>query len=249
MESQRTGTYEPSSVATTDGGRVVDSYTTGTRAAGGYGPASRTGENVMTVRDRVQWGPILAGLLSAIATLVVMTVLGIALGASVLDRDASGGEISTWAGVWGAISLIFSFFVGGWMAAKTAAVGGPFAGLMNGFTVGAAALTLILWLTASGVGNLFGTVSQNLGDIVNVAQDQAQQQGVTAQDAQQQAQDAQGQAQQAATQAEETARGAFDEVRDGAWGTLGGILLALGAATLGGYLGHNKRRELIEGTG
>ncbi len=250
MESQRTGSYEPGTVTAADGDRIAGSptgYATGVR--GGLGPAIAAGENVMTVRNRVQWGPIIAGLATAIATFLLLTVLGIALGASVLERDASGQEIGTWAAIWGAISAIASFFVGGWLAAKTAAVGGPFSGLINGLMVGATGLILILWLTGTGLGNLFGTVSSNLGDIVNVAQDQAQQEGVTTEDAQQQAQQAQDQAQQAGQQTEQTLRNSFDEVRNGAWGTFLGLLLPLVAAALGGYLGHNKRRELIEGTG
>ncbi len=213
------------------------------------GRGTDVGENVLAVRNRVQWGPILSGILAAIATMLLLTVLGIALGASVLDRNAPGEEIGTWAAVWGAISAIVAFFVGGWLAAKTAAVGGPFAGLINGFTVGAAGLVLVLWLTGIGLGNLFGTIGANIGDIANVAQDQARSPGVTAQDAQAQADQAAAEADQAAAGAEQTARSAFDEIRNGAWGTFVGLLLALGAATLGGYLGHNKREDLILGTG
>ena len=250
METQRSGSYEPGTMqaTVTDGGRVHgDAPAYGTQPLTTYSSAIQTGENVMPVRNRVQWGPIVSGLLTAIVTMLVMTVLGIALGASVLDRAAPGEEIGTWAAVWGGISAIVSFFVGGWVAAKTAAVGGPFAGLINGFMVGAAGLALILWLTGTGLGNLFGTIGANIGDIANVAQDQAQQQGVTAEDAQAQA--GQAQADQAAANAEQTARNSFDEIRDSAWGTLVGLLLALGAAALGGYLGHNKREDLLRGTG
>jgi hypothetical protein len=35
-------------------------------------------------------------------------------------------------------------------------------------------------------------------------------------------------------------------VKDAAWGTLGGLLLALGAATLGGLVGANSRSDLRE---
>jgi len=252
METQRPGSYESGTVTVGDGDRIADrgtTYSTGLRR--GYGPASGVGENVMTVRNRVQWGPIIAGLATAIATFLLLTVLGLALGASVLDPANSAGEIGTWAAIWGAISAIASFLLGGWVAAKTAAVDGPFAGLMNGFLVGAAGLLLLTWLTSTGLGNLFGTLSSNVGDILNVAQDTAQQQGVTPQDAQNQAQDAQAQAGQAVDQATQNldTEGTFDNVRDSAFGTFLGLLLPLAAAALGGYLGHNKRRELIEGTG
>ncbi len=219
MSTQRTGTYDPDTIPARDDDRIVGGTARyATRPVVADGGRIGTGENVMTVRDRVQWDPIVAGLMSAIATFLLMTVLGIAVGASVLDPADSGQEIGTWAAAWGAISAIVAFFVGGWLAAKTAAVGGSFAGLVNGFLVGASGLVLILWLTGIGLGNVFGTLSANLGDILNVAQDTAQApDGVEAQDA-------------------------FETVRDSAFGTFIGLLLPLVAAALGGWLGHNKRR-------
>jgi len=252
MDTERTGTYEPGTVGTGNGDRIIGStptYTTD-RQYIGTGAPIQTGENILPARNRVQWGPIIAGVVSALATFLLMTVLGLALGASVLDPANSAGEISTWAAVWGAISAILAFFVGGWVAAKTAAVDGPFAGLMNGLMAGAAGLLLILWLTANGLGNVFGTISSNIGDLANLGQDVAQQQGVTPQEAQGQAQ---AQAQDAQAQAEQAVAGAdtettFDRVRNGALGTFLGLLLPLLAAALGGYLGHHKRSELIHGT-
>lgn len=251
MDTERTGTFEPGVVG--DGSR--DPLVTATP---GYGNRAyltgdsgiRTGENELSVRNRVQWGPIIAGVATAIATFLLLTVLGIALGASVLDPTDTAGDIGTWAAVWGAISAIVAFFVGGWLAAKTAAVDGPFAGLVNGLMAGAAGLILILWLSSTGLGNLFGTISSNVGDIANLGQDIAQQEGVTAEEAQA---DAEAQVDEAQAQVEETVAGlddqdTFDTVRDSAFGTFLGLLLPLVAAALGGYLGHNKRAELIHGT-
>lgn len=247
MNTQGTGTYEPRTIPTSDDDRVVGGTTRyAARPPVVDNARIGTGENVMTVRNRVQWGPIVAGLVSAIATFLLMTVLGIAVGASVLDPANSGQEIGTWAAVWGAISAILSFFVGGWLAAKTAAVGGSFGGLVNGFLVGASGLVLILWLTGIGLGNVFGTLSANLGDIVNVAQDTAQAQNVTPSEAQDQAQQA---VDQVASAVDVQPENAFGAVRDSALGTFLGLLLPLVAAALGGWLGRNTRRELIEGTG
>jgi len=253
MQEQGTGSYEPGTgtPSLAAGDRVIGDTSTvsapiGARTFNQSG--TQVGENTLEVKNRVQWGPIMAGLLSTITSLLVLTVLGLAIGASAFEPRTSGESIGTAAAIWGAASAILSFLIGGWVAAKTAAVGGPGSGLINGLMVGATALALILYLTGSGLGNLFGTVGNNIGDIANVAQDQAQTQGVSTQDAQNQAQQAQGQIQDAQTNAENTVRSSFDEVRNSAWGTLAGLLLALGAAGLGGLLGHNKRRDLIEGT-
>jgi len=133
------------------------------------GQATSVGENVLAVRNRVQWGPIIAGVLSAIVAFLLLTILGFVLGASVLDPANTAGQIGTWAAVWGALSAIVAFFLGGWIAARTAAVDGAFAGTINGLMVGAAGLLFIIWLTASGLGNLFGTIGATVGSVLNVA--------------------------------------------------------------------------------
>src|SRR3954452_15631277 len=88
----------------------------------GLGAPVTTGENILTARNRIQWGPILAGVLGALIVFLLLTVLGIGIGASVLGPRNQAGDIGTWAAVWGAISAIVAFFLGGWIAAQTAAV-------------------------------------------------------------------------------------------------------------------------------
>ncbi len=245
MQDQGVGSYERGAgTAPMSGDRVISNTPTYGSPVGGQTFAdsgTRVGENTLDVRNRVQWGPIVAGLVSTIASMLVLTVLGLAIGASAFEPRTTGDTIGTAAAIWGAASAIISFLIGGWVAAKTAAVGGRGSGMMNGLMVGATALALILYLTGVGLGNLFGTVGSNIGDIANVAQDTAQTQGITTQDAQATVQDAQN-------TVAATVGNSYDEVRNSAWGTLAGLLLALGAAAVGGLLGHNKRRDLIEGT-
>lgn len=241
------------------------------------GPARRgttgVGENVLAVRNRVQWGPIIAGVLSAIVVFLLLTILGFVLGASVLDPANTAGEIGTWAAIWGAVSAVAAFFIGGWIAARTAAVDGSFAGVINGLMVGAAGLLFIIWLTASGLGNLFGTIGATVGSVLNVAataapaaQDAAnvdanqagnvaeEQTGINLDDPQAAATAVAGQVQQATEQAEEAIAAAdnpqtFEAVRNGALGTLLGLLLPLLASALGGWVGRYERTDLVHGTG
>lgn len=190
-------------------------------------------------KNVIQWGPIIAGVVTAIAVMIVLTVLGLAVGASSLKPRDSGQAIGTFAGIWGGISALIAFFLGGLVSAKSASVAGKGSALLNGFMVGAAVLLLVLYLTGSGVGNLFGTVGSNIGDIANLVQEQADQQDVSTQDAQQQAE-------QAANQARANADKAFDAAKDAAWGTLAGLIIALAAATVGGLAGANSQRDLRE---
>jgi hypothetical protein len=137
-------------------------------------PGVRVGENLMTVRDRVQWGPIAAGTITSLVTLLVLTVLGLAIGASAFEPGTDASDWGTAAGIWGGTSAIAAFFLGGWVAARTAAVGGRFAGMMNGLMAGAATLLLLLWLTTTGVTNFLGFLGNNIADIAAVASDTVQ---------------------------------------------------------------------------
>jgi hypothetical protein len=204
-------------------------------------------EGILPVRNRVQWGPIIAGLVGALTIFVLLTILGIGIGASVLDPNRPADDVGIWATIWGALTIIVAFFAGGWVAAKTAAVGGEFGGMMNGLLVGAAGILLVIWLTSTGLGNLFGMLSSNIGDIANLAGQVAQQEGVTAEEAQSEAQDVAAQAEDQIQQIDPQV--AFEAVRNGAIGTFLGLLLPLIAAGIGGYLGHNTRYELVTGTG
>jgi len=182
------------------------------------------------MKDRVRWGPILAGVLTTIASMIILTVLGLAIGLSAFEpNDLGEGEVSTAAAVWGAASALISFFLGGWVAAKASAVAGAPSGGLNGFIVGAAAIVLLLWMISSGLGNLFGSVGVNVSDISGL--------GNTIQN------------QTGDVDAAQLARDNYDEARNSAWGTLLGLVLPLLAAMFGGIVGHNERSEVVQTVG
>ncbi|MGI8485798.1 MAG: hypothetical protein ACR2OU_16255 [Thermomicrobiales bacterium] len=197
------------------------------------GYAGNPAADSVEVKNRVQVGPIIAGILTAIAIMIILTVLGLAVGSSALEPRDLGQAVGTGAAIWGIVSAIIAFFVGGWVAAKTAAVAGTGSGMINGFMVGAAILAIVLWLTGTGVANILGSISSNIADITNLAKSQ----GVSVQQAQQQAQQ---QVQQVDPQT------VFNSVKDSAWWTLAGIIVPLIAAAVGGWVGHNEREDVIQ---
>ncbi|MEZ0266637.1 MAG: hypothetical protein ACAI43_18055, partial [Phycisphaerae bacterium] len=102
----------------------------------GYTTVGSPNVNVAAVAasptDRVRWGPIIAGLFAALSTLAVLGVLGIAVGASAYDPGDSARNFGIGAGIWGAVSALLAFFIGGWLAARAAAVKGTSNGVLNG---------------------------------------------------------------------------------------------------------------------
>ncbi|HWV24345.1 MAG TPA: hypothetical protein VNZ58_09140 [Thermomicrobiales bacterium] len=197
----------------------------------------RTGwHNTIQVKNRIQVGPIIGGIVLAITVMLILTVLGLAVGASALKPRDIGEKVGIGAAIWGIVSAIIALFIGGWLAAKTSAVGGVGSGIVNGLLVGAGVLVILIWLTSSGFGALLGVLGNNLGDLANVIQNS----GVT----QNQAQQATDQAQQAANQVDVSSL--FDTAKDSAWWTLLGLILMLAAGAVGGWVGHNEDESVIQ---
>jgi hypothetical protein len=242
--------------------QVVESSATGridstglppsTAATGVIGvPAVEVDVADVPMRDRIRWGPIIAGVVTAFAVLLFLTVLGIALGISALG-GGDDNNAQTWgtaAGIWGGLSLLVAFFFGGWMAARAAATLSESDGPLNGFITGAATLLLLLWLATTALTGALGffasTVSNIAGAAAPVAMEAVDQGAVPA--------DTQATVDQAADNpeaavpdeveqaAQQAANTASQAAGPGAWGTTIAIILAIGAATLGGMVGRNER--------
>jgi hypothetical protein len=106
-------------------------------------------------RDQVRWGPIWAGVIVAMATLVILSVLGTAIGVTAADAAAEE-TIEVGGYIWGAAMFLIAFFLGGFAAGRTAAVAGPMSGAFNGAMVWALGLVLAITLTTLGAGAAVG---------------------------------------------------------------------------------------------
>jgi len=206
--------------------------------------------NVVSPRDRVRWGPILAGLLAALATFVLLSILGSAIGATTLSANgnapppgAGGREYGIAAGLWGALSALLSFFIGGYIAAKSSAVGGSGNGWLNGSMVFLSGLFLIIWLASQGAGGLFGALGTNLTDLINLGRSTGVVNSGTPQAAGQVAGQAAANAQAAANDPN-TRNAVVEGARNGLWWSFISILAGLLASGLGGLVGHRGEREV-----
>ena len=192
-------------------------------------------------RDRVRWGPIMAGLATALTSLLILSLLGLAIGLTVVNAGDAAAQGAAPSGlgrnsaIWGALAGLIAFFLGGWVAGHSAAVFDRGWGGLNGALVFLAGVPIILWLASMGMGSvlgslgsLAGSLNPDAGTVQNVA-DQARQ---AAQN----------------TQPVDVARAAAN-ARNTAWGTLLGLVLALGAAAVGGMAGTRRELEIDRRTG
>jgi hypothetical protein len=231
----------------------------GIAADGNAGSLNVTAAAV-TPTDRVRWGPILAGLFTALSTLVVLSVLGAAVAGTAYDPADRARTYGIGAGIWGMASMLLAFLIGGMVAARTAAVRGHHNGVLNGAMVWAVAIPLVIYLISAAIGaagRTAGAVAQTGAVAANAAAqvDQSTVDKTTPESARQQADQAAGkvkgaiddatkspQAQPAAAAKRAVAdpvnqERAADAVAWGAWSTLAALLLSLGAAALGGLMG------------
>lgn len=230
-------------------------HVTGAEYAG-YATSPNLQTTVVTPTDRIRWSAILAGLFTVFTTLVVLGLLGLAIGLSSYDAGDALRNFGLGAGIWGVISMLLAFLVGGWLTARSAATVGRGNGVLNGAMVWVVTIPLLLYFLSSGVGTLLRTTGNLATTGVQAAASSA---GAVvdnvAPGAVEQAQDAAGNV-VAAAQATATALGeqitpqsvetATANASTGAWSTLLGLLLGLVAAMIGGAIG--ARRSLAAGT-
>ena len=211
--------------------------TTADRASQGASPpratqptaSFRSGGNVIqetaviAPRDRVRWGPIFAGLVTALSLFLLLSLLALGLGLTAADAATSQSQtnaIGTAGAVIAAVIGLAAFVLGGFVAARTSAVVGRGPGAMNGFLVWALGIVLILALGAMGVGSLFGAAGDIFGQI--------QASGVDASDVNVDPQVAQ------------------EAVRNSALAGALSLALPALAAVLGGVLGARKEEDLTD---
>lgn len=129
---------------------------------------------IVEYHDRVRWGPIIAGLVTALATQLVLSSLGAAIGLSSIAGSGAprtnAGDVGQAVGIWSIISLFLSLFIGGWVTSRASGPLNRNTALLNGAILWATTLALSSWLLASGVSGAFGVVASNAGDVINQAQ-------------------------------------------------------------------------------
>jgi len=102
--------------------------------------------------DRIRWGPIVAGLFGALTVMAVLGALGVAVGLSSVDAGERASSYGMGAGIWGIISALIAFFVGGWIASSTTARRCGCTGVMQGAMVWMVTIPLLIYLLAGGIG-------------------------------------------------------------------------------------------------
>ncbi|BAY39939.1 hypothetical protein NIES2111_43200 [Nostoc sp. NIES-2111] len=139
-------------------------------------PESTVVGRVGDYHDRVRWGPIISGVLVALATQLILSALFAAIGAGSVANSGAPRSITPGVannvGLWSTVGLLISLFTGGWVTARACGPMNRNTALLNGAILWATTLALSSWLLASGVSGAFGIAASNAGEVINQAQQQ-----------------------------------------------------------------------------
>ena len=114
---------------------------------------------------RVRWGAIFAGWAVGLATQLVLTLLGLAIGAWSIDLQDSepAGGVPIGTGIWTGISMLISAFVGGYITARMSGSSLRSDGLYHGVVVWGVNWLVFAWLTTTAMATILGGVFSAFG--------------------------------------------------------------------------------------
>jgi hypothetical protein len=132
--------------------------------------------------NRVSWGAVLAGVMVALVTQLILNLIGIGVGAASFDptsnANPSGSTFSIVAGIWWALSGILAALAGGYTAGRLSGKPTETSGPWHGLTAWAVTTLLVFYLLSTSVGAIIGGAFRTFGTVVGGA---AQSLGSTAQ--------------------------------------------------------------------
>ena len=110
--------------------------------------------------NKVSWGAIFAGVVVALVTQVLLSMLGVGVGIATLDPatgdNPAASTFSIGAGIWYVLTGIIAAYVGGYIAARMSGKTVATTGALHGLTTWAFTTLLVLYLLTSAVGSLVG---------------------------------------------------------------------------------------------
>ncbi len=129
-------------------------------------PATMAEDAHTTMVSRISWGAVLAGVVVALVTQILLNMLGIGIGAATLDPavgdNPSATSFSIGAGIWFALSTILAALAGGYAAGRLAGVPRESTAGWHGLTAWALTTLVIFYLLGSTVGGLLGGVYRGM---------------------------------------------------------------------------------------
>ncbi|QJD81595.1 YrzE family protein [Spirosoma rhododendri] len=121
---------------------------------------------------RISWSAVFAGVLVAIVTQILLTLLGLGIGLGTIDpveeRNPMAG-LGIGSAIWYIISSLLSLFIGGWVAGRLASTPRSFDGMIHGVLTWCLVTLLTIYFLTTTLGSIIGGVGRLVGGIVKTA--------------------------------------------------------------------------------
>ncbi|MDB5371497.1 MAG: hypothetical protein JWP04_139 [Belnapia sp.] len=127
-------------------------------------------EGAPALPPRISWGAVFAGGVVAVAVGAMLSILGVAIGASAVDAtnaDTPGaGTFSMAAGIWLLVSNLIGLFIGGYVAARLSGTADGTDSSLHGLSVWAIGYLLSAVLLGNVAAGAAGTAVQGVGSLL-----------------------------------------------------------------------------------
>lgn len=122
---------------------------------------------------KVSWGAILAGVALALIVQLLLNLLGVGIGAAVIDPATGDNPTATAFSIgtagWFIVTGVVAAFVGGYVSSRLSGIVGKSTGALHGLTTWAATTLVIVYLLTTSIGSLVGGAFSGIGGILSGA--------------------------------------------------------------------------------
>lgn len=145
---------------------------------GEYAGRGAEGSGVRAAPRRVSWGAVLAGVILVLIIQVLLSLLGVGIGASTIDPTGEtpmASSLGIGAGIWWVLSTLIAIFAGGWVAGRLAGMPNRTDGILHGLVTWGLAMLLMIYLLTTTVSSLIGGAFSVVGSAMQTAGQMASQ--------------------------------------------------------------------------
>lgn len=120
--------------------------------------------------NQISWGAVLAGVVVALVTQLILNMIGIGVGAATLDPGSGdnpqASTFSLGAAIWFGVASILAALIGGYVASRLSGRPKESTGGWHGLTAWAVTTLVIFYLLTTTIGSIIGGAYQSITSVV-----------------------------------------------------------------------------------
>lgn len=150
---------------------VAGTYPSTSRTAHTSGYASDAAD-LRVSRKRISWGAVIAGVVIILVVQLLLSMLGVGVGASTIDptgETPAGTTLGIGAGIWWVLSALIAVFAGSWVASRLAGSPDRTDGMLHGLVTWGLSTLVVFWILTTTLSSLIGGAFGVVGSALQTA--------------------------------------------------------------------------------